>query len=88
VALEEEKTLCVRRWAFEEEILILAHFSKQSGSLLAPFPRGAWTKVLDSAEERWRGPGSRLSDVIESTGRAALAPAPESIALYRRSSES
>jgi maltooligosyltrehalose trehalohydrolase len=88
VALEEEKALCVRRWAFEEEIFILAHLSKQTGSLLAPFPRGAWTKVLDSAEERWRGPGSRLPDVIESTGRAALAPAPESIALYRRSSES
>jgi maltooligosyltrehalose trehalohydrolase len=87
VALEEERVLFGRRWAFEEEIVFLAHFSKQSGSVVAPVPQGAWRRILDSAQERWRGPGSRLPDVIESTGRAALAPAPESIALYQRSNK-
>jgi maltooligosyltrehalose trehalohydrolase len=88
VTLEEERALFVRRWAFEDEIFLLAHFSKQSGSVVAPVPQGAWRKILDSTQERWHGPGSRLPEMIESTGRAALAPAPQSIALYQRSEKS
>jgi len=74
----------VRRWRDREEVSILLCVEASS----VPVPEtGTWRKCLDSAEERWHGPGSTLPDAIacdavgESVAMSAL-----SVALYRRES--
>jgi maltooligosyltrehalose trehalohydrolase len=53
---EKERSVLVRRRNGESEVLIVLNFSDTAQSL--PLPEGDWRKILDSAEERWEGPGT------------------------------
>jgi maltooligosyltrehalose trehalohydrolase len=53
-----EQTLFVRRWHGENEVVMLLNFSGSETDLTVPLELGEWTKLLDSAETRWNGPGS------------------------------
>jgi maltooligosyltrehalose trehalohydrolase len=53
---EAERSILLRRRNGESEALVVFNFSEQAQSL--PLPRGDWRKILDSAEERWEGPGT------------------------------
>lgn len=52
--------------------------------LTLPIPEGGWRKVMDSAEARWLGPGSRLGERLSSEGESALELNPRAFALFRR----
>jgi maltooligosyltrehalose trehalohydrolase len=76
--------LTVRRWSESEEIVIAFNFGKSVDLASAMVPLGSWRVELDSAGERWRGPGSRLGAIWESEGESALALSPESFVVLSR----
>jgi maltooligosyltrehalose trehalohydrolase len=75
---EQDQTLCVRRWHAEQEVLLVLHFGRLQASVRVPAPVGRWHKRLDSADERWQGPGSLVSAEVESDGELSLNLPPES----------
>lgn len=74
----------VHRWSQGHDVLLLFHFGETPRTVLAPLESGVWTRRLDSADARWRGPGSSLPERLESSGDATLLLAPHSVAVYVR----
>ncbi len=53
-----------------------------------PFPKGHWQKRLDSAEQRWNGPGSSHPKRLTSEGKLSVDLSPEAFVLFTRPEES
>ena len=68
----EEKILCVRRWADNEEACLLFNFSAARVEATLPIPAGKWLKKLDSAAEIWHGEGSSVPLHLKSNGQILL----------------
>jgi maltooligosyltrehalose trehalohydrolase len=83
VALEHYNTVLVLRSTAMAAIASVFHFglSPAEVPLPLPLPESQWRKLLDSAAERWNGPGSRVSEVLHSEGELALSLAPHSVLL-------
>jgi maltooligosyltrehalose trehalohydrolase len=81
LGLERQKTLCVRRWCETQHVCMLLHFGRIPTALRVPLPTGQWHKRLDSAEERWCGPGSAAELAVASDGEVSLTLPPESCLL-------
>jgi len=71
VPFEEEKTLLVRRWRGDSHVAAIYHFG-DGVPWRGDLPAGTWRVVLDSADERWQGPGSRVDRRIVSGGALSL----------------
>jgi maltooligosyltrehalose trehalohydrolase len=82
---EERRVLIVRRWTRDHETITVFHYGAAAVSLPVYFPVGAWTKSLDSADVRWRGPGATLADRVESSGTVELQLAPHDAVVLSRS---
>lgn len=72
LAYEAEKTLVVRRWHADDHFAALYHFG-DGMQWHGEIPAGTWRVVLDSADEKWHGPGSRVNRRIASAGTVSLA---------------
>jgi maltooligosyltrehalose trehalohydrolase len=83
-SLEKERTISVRRWSDTGEALVVANLSNEPRIVLLAVPGGHWRKILDSADQRWLGPGSSLPASLESTGEAHLSLSPESLSVFQR----
>jgi maltooligosyltrehalose trehalohydrolase len=83
-ALAPKRTLVVRRWSESEDLVIAFNFGSDLSSISPMIPTGSWRVELDSASQRWRGPGSLLGSTWESTVDAALELNPESFAVLSR----
>ena len=84
VALHEgSQCLVVRRWAGAEDAFFVLHFGRESGRLRLELAGGLWEKLLDSAQERWGGPGSPAAARLVGAP-VELALAPRSVVLYGR----
>ena len=59
-------------------------FSKQQTMVPLALPAGRWKKILDSAEQRWLGPGSLLPEEVESNGRIELPVTPQTVVVLGR----
>jgi len=81
---EEPGAVFVRRWTDEHEALAVLHFGDRPATVAPPVPLGRWDKALDSAEERWLGPGSSLPALLDAEERVTLEVQPWSFALYTR----
>jgi maltooligosyltrehalose trehalohydrolase len=84
VADREHRALFVRRRAGSDEAFMIFCFSKQQTTVPLTLPAGRWKKILDSAEQRWLGPGSLLPEEIESDGRIELPVTPQSVVVLGR----
>jgi maltooligosyltrehalose trehalohydrolase len=84
---EQQKLLVVRRWHDSQEAAALFHFGEGLDSVTVPLPAGNWKKHLDSAEERWNGPGSAVANTLDSTGEASVSLIARSVVLFVRSEE-
>jgi maltooligosyltrehalose trehalohydrolase len=84
---EEEKVLWVRMSAEAGEAITLFYFGKEPVNLTLPWPRGRWSKRLDSGERRWQGPGSEAPPVIEGGKALSLSLSPQSLVVYLRQDE-
>jgi len=84
LAYEKEKVLWVRMQGDLGEAVLVCHFGEKTLHLPLPWPEGRWHKRLDSAEERWGGPGSQAPIEFEADRKNPLTLAPHSILLYLR----
>ncbi len=81
---EGAKVLFVRRWYDNDEAILALCFAEVDVAVKLPAPVGRWSKLLDSADVAWLGPGATLPEQIDSTGSLELAFKPRSAVLYRR----
>jgi maltooligosyltrehalose trehalohydrolase len=72
VGYEHPAVLFLRRWRGPGEVAAVFHFGKDSASVTVPLPPGPWHKMIDSAEERWNGPGSSTPSDLTSEGSTTL----------------
>ena len=82
-ALEREKILWVQRWSDAGKAVVVANFSKEPQCVLVAVPEGEWRKVLDSADQRWRGPGNSVPPRFSSSGQVQLSLCPESFSVFQ-----
>ena len=82
---ENNEVLFVRRPHERSEAIIALHFGTAPARISLPFARGVWNKLIDSAEERWSGPGSSAPARIDSQGEVSLALNPKSFVAYVKS---
>jgi maltooligosyltrehalose trehalohydrolase len=83
-SFEEQKVLAVRRWFEQDETVQIANFSASRADLSLPLPAGHWSKVLDSSDARWGGPGSAALDKIETEGEWSCSLPPRACWLYAK----
>jgi maltooligosyltrehalose trehalohydrolase len=79
---ERDNALTIRRCSGTDEAIAIFHFGKSPTSIRIPFPKGKWRKRLDSADERWHGPGSQLPTEITSKGKVSLSVEPHAFVLF------
>jgi maltooligosyltrehalose trehalohydrolase len=82
-SFESEQTLFLRRKAGREEIFACFNFGNAPSRVPVSLPQGNWTKVLNSRDPRWAGPGSALPDCWPSAPSESISIEPYSFALYR-----
>ena len=80
--LEQQKLLFLRRWAEEDEVVMVFNISSEETSITLPLPAGPWRKQLDSAEERWGGSGSPIPNRIDPDDECGLVIRPWSMVLF------
>ncbi|PZV10353.1 MAG: malto-oligosyltrehalose trehalohydrolase [Leptolyngbya sp.] len=78
---EAERLLIMRRWSDQEQVLAVMNFSDRAATVNDEIPKGSWHKILDTAEEKWRGLGATLPEKL-SSDQPLTAPA-KSFALYQ-----
>ena len=83
-SLEEARVLLIRRWSEVGEALVVANFNKQPEPVPLEVPEGSWHKILDSADQRWRGPGSSVQARFKSDGKVQFDLSPESFSVFQR----
>jgi len=71
---ETAKTLAVRRWAGDDQTLALFNFSDREQSVTVAPSHATWRKLLDSADTRWRGPGSAIPGILPPGGATVTLP--------------
>jgi maltooligosyltrehalose trehalohydrolase len=80
---ERQRVLAARRQSAGAQSLLVASFGEARARVPLALPPGRWRKVLDSSEERWRGPGAVCPDLVDSAGEEiAVELAPSSLALF------
>ena len=81
---EKEQVLLVRRWTDNDEVFIIVNFNQKETLVSLPIPEGHWHKLIDSAEERWRGGGTTIPTELCSEGEIDLRLNPIAVALFAR----
>jgi maltooligosyltrehalose trehalohydrolase len=69
------------------EVCLAFAFADQPGLVELPVPAGRWRKLLDAADTRWLGPGSDVSDTLDSTGAVRLNLPPHAVVLFAPEAE-
>jgi maltooligosyltrehalose trehalohydrolase len=77
--LEDRNVLLVRRVqpgpsVVSEVLIVLSFADEKSEPARLLLREGTWRKVLDSAEERWGGPGGQSPERVEEGGEILVAP--------------
>jgi maltooligosyltrehalose trehalohydrolase len=81
-SFDAQRILTIRRWSETEEVAAVFHFGEERETLSIPLPKGRWDMILDSAAERWHGPGEGGAVRLTSGGDVTLSLAPWSFFLY------
>jgi maltooligosyltrehalose trehalohydrolase len=76
------RVLAIQRWCEAQEVWMILHFGHSHTSIRLPWSLGQWEKKLDSAEERWCGPGSLAHAAVDSDGEVSLTLPPDSCVLF------
>jgi maltooligosyltrehalose trehalohydrolase len=84
---EEKKVLVVKRWSGSDEAVVVFSFGESPTTVTIPFPEGRWRKRMDSAEERWHGPGSHIPHELGSHGEVIISLQPHAFVLFVRERE-
>lgn len=84
VGYESTKVLLLRRWTEAQEVAIVTHLGEGVVRATLPVPPGTWQKRLDSAEERWAGPGSFFEESLPSQGEISVLLQPWCLILLQK----
>ncbi|UCG82181.1 MAG: malto-oligosyltrehalose trehalohydrolase, partial [Dehalococcoidia bacterium] len=87
IGFDTENILLLRRWTDYDEAAAIFNLGRVEKDTHIALPQGEWRKTLDSADERWNGPGSRTPDAIAEKDTAMLKMQPSSFCLYIRAKE-
>ncbi len=79
---EPQRVLALRRWAGPEEAFTIFNFSEVQSEVTAPGLRGRWTKILDSADNRWQGSGCTLPEKLDAQEIVNLSLPGRSLAVF------
>ena len=82
---ENPPVLLLRRWRGQGQVAAAFNFGTGPASAVVPLPAGAWHKLVDSAEKRWKGPGSHTPRELTSEGMVSLNLPAQSFILLQRS---
>ncbi|HEX4001559.1 MAG TPA: malto-oligosyltrehalose trehalohydrolase [Candidatus Acidoferrales bacterium] len=77
--------LLVRRPHERGEAVVAFHFGSEPARVSLSLRPGPWTKLLDSAESRWLGPGSSAPAAIDSQGDVSFELGPKSFVAFAKS---
>ena len=78
---EDSPWLALYREHSQHPVIAIFNFGKADANFELGAKKGQWSKLLDSAEERWKGPGSSILSGITSTGKLHLRLGPKSLCL-------
>jgi maltooligosyltrehalose trehalohydrolase len=82
-ALEAREVLILHYKAATDEVCLILCFANKPVCTALELPSGLWNKLLDSAEDRWRGAGSSLPARLCAGGQTEIRLPPRSMALFR-----
>lgn len=80
---EDNKTLYVRRWQKDSEVVIIYNLNDKEITAKFPLPKGMWQKLMDSTDKKWQGNGSAITR-LSSNGELTLALPPRAFVLLER----
>ena len=83
IPFEREKLLWLRRWRSGAQAAIIFNFNNKPATAEFPFPKGRFSRILDSADQKWNGSGSLCPDLLEADGNASLTMAACSLVLFQ-----
>ncbi|HEY2823475.1 MAG TPA: malto-oligosyltrehalose trehalohydrolase [Candidatus Acidoferrum sp.] len=87
VAVEElPSALFVLRETDAACVAALFYFGENTSSLSVKLPGGSWTKQIDSADPKWRGPSS-LPEKVEGGDAVQLTLQPRAFVVYEQTSD-
>lgn len=72
VGFEDQKIMFVRRWNGGSHVFCIFNLNESEVNTRVSLPKGKWQKVLDSSDEAWNGPGTRLSRELRSGDEIAV----------------
>jgi maltooligosyltrehalose trehalohydrolase len=78
--------LAVRRSYANSSLTMICNFGDEMVLYDAPAPSEGWHKILDSAEEKWMGPGASIRKNMSAASASQLLIQPKSFCLYESSS--
>jgi len=81
---EDNKTILVRRWQRDSEVVIIYNLSDREVKINQPVPPGEWRKILDSTEARWLGDGGNIPEKFSPKGEANLTLEAKSFVLFEK----
>jgi len=81
---EAQRVLMVHRASPQEQVLALFNFAARAASVELPARGGRWTRVVDSSDAVWQGPGAVAPDALDLERPASCALAPHSVAVFAR----
>lgn len=83
-AFEEIKLLMVQRRHETHERQLFLHFGEHPLQHPVTIARGHWRRILDTAELRWLGPGSRAPETLAGESGETIHLMPWQVVLYAR----
>jgi maltooligosyltrehalose trehalohydrolase len=85
---ETERVVAVRRWDGESHVITALNFADVPRTVQVSAAPGRWLARLDSAEEKWGGPGRTVRGDAHSAGQIGLTVAATSFVLLSRDEDS
>jgi maltooligosyltrehalose trehalohydrolase len=82
IGYDRENVLFLRRRRGEDEIVSLFNLGDSTTSLIVSLSPGNWHKLIDSAEERWTGPGTQIPQILASGGNITTTLPPQTFVLF------
>ncbi len=79
---EDARVLVLRRRSGSDEVLAVFNLSEEPARVAVGGLEGRWDRLIDSADERWAGPGSRTPPELLGDERLPLGPT--SFVMYGR----
>jgi maltooligosyltrehalose trehalohydrolase len=85
-ALNDKQILLWHRRFGNMQIQCLMNFSDSEQKMRMYAPHIGWTKILDSADKKWKGPGSKLPQLAG--GKQQVSMSPLSVAIFEKKESS